>query len=316
MKERKEMVLIALGGNALLQAGEIGSAEVQIKHVQDSVPRFIELIDAGYRIAITHGNGPQVGDILLRNEMCRDTLPSMPLDVCGAQSQGQIGYMIQRELYNGLAHAKKNIPVACVLTQVLVNSHDPAFKNPTKPIGPFYTEDQAKHLQKEKNWTMVYQQNKGHRRVVPSPEPIDIIEGEEIKTLIDNDMIIISCGGGGIPVIRDEYGALKGVEAVIDKDRTAAVLAKKIGAQILMILSDVDQVAINFGKPNQKNLDKISLEEAKKYIAEGQFGKGSMQPKVEAACQFVKQGGKRAIITSLEKCKLALDGRTGTVITL
>jgi carbamate kinase len=312
----KETVLIALGGNALLQAGEIGSAEVQIKHVHDSVPKFVELIDAGYRIAITHGNGPQVGDILLRNEMCRDKIPSMPLDICGAQSQGFIGYMIQRELYNALELAKKNIPVACLLTQVLVNQHDAAFKNPTKPIGPFYTEDQAKNLQKEKGWVMVYQQGKGHRRVVPSPEPLDIIEGEEIKTLIDNDMIIISCGGGGIPVIRQEDGTLIGVEAVIDKDKTASVLAKKIGAQILMILTDVDRVAINFGKPNQKNLEKITLEEAQKYIAEGQFGKGSMQPKVEAACQFVKQGGKKAIITSLEKCKLALDGRTGTIITL
>ena len=200
----KEMVLIALGGNALLQAGELGSAEVQIKHVQESAPRFIELIDAGYKIAITHGNGPQVGDILLRNEMCKDSLPPMPLDVCGAQSQGQIGYMIQRELYNALELAKKNMPVACVLTQVLVNSHDPAFKNPTKPIGPFYTEAQSKQLQKEKNGTMVYQQNKGYRRVVPSPEPLDIIEGEEIKTLIDNDMIIISCGGGAPPSVPTE----------------------------------------------------------------------------------------------------------------
>jgi carbamate kinase len=310
----KEKVLIALGGNALLRKGEKGTVEDQLKHVHDTADKFLELIKEGYKISITHGNGPQVGDILLKNEMAKDTLPSMPLDVCGAQSQGFIGYMIQRVLINKLSEANKHIPVVTVLTQVLVNKDDPDFQSPSKPIGPFYSKEEAETLKKEKGWSIVEQIGKGFRRVVPSPDPIDIIEGYVIKKLFKKKVLVISCGGGGIPVIKDSKGDLIGVEAVIDKDHTAAVLAHIIGANILMILTDVEKVFLNFGKEDQKGLDKLSIKEAKEYLKEGEFAKGSMGPKVHAACNFIKNGGKKAIITSLEKCKEALLGKTGTHI--
>lgn len=309
-------ILIALGGNALLQAGEEGTSEQQLSHVKETAARCLEIIQEGYRLILTHGNGPQVGAILLQNEIAKDTIPPMPLDICGAESQGLIGYMIQREFYNVLELSKVAKPIACVLTQVLVNTHDPAFANPTKPIGPFYKEEESKLLEKERGWKMVYQQGKGFRRVVPSPIPITIVEKEVIKDLIERDVIVIACGGGGIPVIRENNGTLTGVEAVIDKDRTAAVLGNNLGADVLMILTDVDKIAINFGKKDQRFLDKITVDEAKKYIADGHFGKGSMEPKVQAACHFVENGGKKAIITSLNKSKMALDGLTGTIITL
>ena len=220
----KEKVLIALGGNALLRSDEKGTAEEQLKHVEETCRHFNEIIEQGYRVAVTHGNGPQVGAILLQNESAKDEVPSMPLDICGAESQGLIGYMIQRLFYNRMKESEKHLPVATVLTQVLVSKEDPAFKTPTKPIGPFYSKEEAERLKNEKNWTMVEQTGKGFRRVVPSPEPIDIIEGEIIKKLIDDQTFVISCGGGGIPVVKDENGSLKGIEAVIDKDHTASVL--------------------------------------------------------------------------------------------
>ena len=309
-------VLIALGGNALLRADERGSDKEQLKHVKETCLHFLKIIESGYNIAITHGNGPQVGAILLKNELCSEKLPSMPLDICGAESQGLIGYMIQRELYNILERNKKDIQVISILTQVLVDKKDEAFENPTKPIGPFYKETEKNKIEKERGWKMVYQEGKGFRRVVPSPFPLSIIEGDIIKKLFDEEYVVIACGGGGIPVIREDEDTLIGVEAVIDKDRTAAVLAKKIGAETLLILTDVERVAIDFGKPSQKNLSKLNALEAEKYIKEGQFGKGSMEPKIEAAINFLRHGGKKAIITSLEKSKAALDGKTGTIITL
>ncbi|KPK33681.1 MAG: carbamate kinase [Chlamydiae bacterium SM23_39] len=311
-----EKVLIALGGNALLRAEDKGTYEDQIKHVKETASQFLKIIEAGYQLAITHGNGPQVGAILLQNEIAKDQIPSMPLDICGAESQGLIGYMLQREFYNVLEEVKLGISIVALLTQVLVNKNDPAFENPTKPIGPFYSEEEKIKLEKEKKWKMIYQENKGYRRVVPSPIPIDIVEGEIIKELYDNKVIVISCGGGGIPVIRRDDGSLMGVEAVIDKDNTGAVLAKKIGADTFMILTDVEKVYLNFGKKNQKELNKITVAEAKKYIEEEEFGTGSMKPKVEAACRFLEQGGKKVIITALEKSVNALRGLTGTVITL
>jgi carbamate kinase len=309
-------VLIALGGNALLRANESGTDKEQLKHVKETCLHFLKIIESGYNIAITHGNGPQVGAILLKNELCSEKLPSMPLDICGAESQGLIGYMIQRELYNILERNSKDIKVISILTQVLVDKKDEAFENPTKPIGPFYRETEKNKIEKERGWKMVYQEGKGFRRVVPSPIPLSIIEGDIIKKLFDEEYVVIACGGGGIPVIREDEDTLIGVEAVIDKDRTAAVLAKRIGAETLLILTDVERVALDFGKPSQKNLSKLSEIEAEKYIKEGQFGKGSMEPKIEAAISFLKHGGKKAIITSLEKSKDALDGKTGTVITL
>lgn len=308
-----QKLLIALGGNAILKAGEKGTAGEQFMRIHETCSHFLELIQAGYKLAITHGNGPQVGAILLQNEIAKDKLPAMPLDVCGAESQGLIGYMFSRQLFSRLKIAGVHKEVVCLVTQTLVDKDDPAFKNPVKPIGPFYKEKEAEVLKAEKKWQMVLQTGKGYRRVVPSPEPVDIIEGKVIEELFEQDKIVIACGGGGIPVIQTADGALKGVEAVIDKDYTAAVLAKKIKADILLILTDVEAVAINFGSPEQKNLAKLSIVEAEKYLKAGEFASGSMGPKVEAAMRFAKTGGK-AIITSLEKVKEALEGQSGTLI--
>jgi len=314
-KKKKETVLIALGGNALQRSGEKGTAEEQLAHVRETSDRCVEILEGGYSLVITHGNGPQVGSILLKNEYSEDKLPPMPLDICGAETQGMIGYMIQQQLYNYLRAKNRKENVVTLCTQTLVDQKDPAFKTPTKPIGPFYTEKHAHELREAKGWHIIEQVGKGFRRVVPSPMPIDIIEADIIKKCIADGVIVVACGGGGIPVIKEANGNLKGVEAVIDKDRTAAVLGHKIGAEILMILTDVEQVAINFGTPQQKNLDHLTIEEAKKYLKEGEFGVGSMGPKVEAACTFIQSGGKRALITSLEKAKDALEGLTGTSIT-
>ena len=310
----KEKVLIALGGNALLQAGEKGTDEDQLIHVKETAKHFVDIIKEGYLISVTHGNGPQVGAILLQNEISQKTIPPMPLDICGAESQGFIGYMIQRLTFNEITRQADDIKVATILTQVLVDIEDPAFKNPSKPVGPYYTKEQAATFKEEKKWTMVEQIGKGYRRCVPSPEPLEIVEAFSIKALFEKKVIVISCGGGGIPVIKNDDGTLIGVEAVIDKDKTAAVLAQTIKADILMVLTDVEKAYINFHQENQSALGEITVSEARKYLKEDQFGKGSMGPKIEAACRFVEKGGKKSIITSLEKALFALNGKTGTII--
>lgn len=307
-------VLVALGGNAILKHGEKGTAEGQMANIKNTVSHLIKLIQEGYHIVITHGNGPQVGDILLKNEISKNQLPPMPLDVCGAESQGFIGYLIQQSFVNALHNAGLDSHVVTILTQTIVSKDDPAFNNPRKPIGPFYSAEDAEKLKKEKNWNMVQDNGKGFRRVVPSPEPIGIVEEFSIKKLFNENFIIIACGGGGVPVTKCKDGTLKGIEAVIDKDHTAALFAKLVDADYLLILTDVEKVSINYQKPTQKSLDKMTVAEAEKYISEGQFPKGSMGPKVEAAIRFVKSGGKRAIITSLEMAIKGLEGKTGTSI--
>jgi carbamate kinase len=307
-------ILIALGGNALLKHGERGTADEQMAHVRESCRHLVRIIQEGYKVAITHGNGPQVGDILLKNEMSKDKLPAMPLDICGAESQGMIGYMMQRGLDNHLKAAGIEKQVVTIFTQTLVGANDPAFKDPSKPIGPYYTEEQSKSCKEKLGWDMVFQIGKGYRRVVPSPEPVSIVEGEAIKHLFDEGMVVIACGGGGVPVVRNDGGSLQGVEAVIDKDHTAAVLGKIIGADILMILTDAKKVSLNYGKPDQKDLDTLSIADAAKYATQGQFPKGSMGPKVESCVRFVKAGGERAIIAALEDGVDALSGKAGTKI--
>lgn len=302
-------ILIALGGNALMRSTEKGTWDEQVLHAKHTCHQIEQLLEAGYQVAITHGNGPQVGSILLQNEMSKEKIPAMPLDVCGAESQGMIGYMMQRELKHQL---KEKHSVVTIVSQVVVDHKDPSFQNPTKPIGPFYTEKEAEEKKKLHQWTMVYQQGKGFRRVVPSPKPIDIIEKDVIKRLYDQKEIIIACGGGGIPVIVEKTGEIKGIEAVIDKDSTGALLAHILGVDFFVILTDVEKVAINFGKANQKNLDSLTIKEAQDYANDGQFAKGSMGPKVSAAMSFIQSGGHEAIITSLEKCTEALRGLTGT----
>ncbi len=309
-------ILVALGGNAILQHRGTGTAEEQFSNIETTCNQLVHLLLLGHHIAITHGNGPQVGDILLKNELAKNTLPSMPLDVCGAESQGMIGYMMQQSLDNQLKSVGLNRKVVTLLTQTLVDAHDPAFKNPSKPIGPFYSAMEASKLRQERGWTIVNDSGRGYRRVVPSPNPTAIIESETIKSLYDAGVVVVASGGGGIPVIRPKgQKVIRGVEAVIDKDLAAALLASSLSTEVLLILTDVQKVAINFGKPNEMPLEKLTLADCEKYLSEGQFPSGSMGPKVEAARRFVQSGGDKSIITSLDHAIDALEGRNGTVIT-
>ena len=308
-------IVIALGGNALQSKNSAPTAEGQLEVVKNTCERIADICSQGYEVAIVHGNGPQVGRILLASETAKDVTPAMPFDVCGAMSQGYIGYHIQQALRYALNIRNINYPVLTVATQMIVDEKDPGFTNPTKPIGPFYTEEEAKALQEEKGYTMKEDAGRGWRRVVASPIPKKIVEIEAIKNLWDTS-IVISCGGGGIPVVEKMNGTLEGVAAVIDKDFAAELLAEQVEADTLMILTEVEKVAINWGKPDQKNLDHMSLAEAARYVEEGQFAPGSMLPKVEAAMKFARTyPNKKAIITSLDKAIDALEGKTGTVIT-
>jgi carbamate kinase len=309
-----QKVLVALGGNAILKHGERGTAEEQFENVRKTCRHLARLIKDGYTIAITHGNGPQVGDILLKNELSKNALPPMPLDICGAQSQGMIGYMLQQSMRNELKKVGIDRQVVSVVTQTIVDRNDSAFAHPTKPIGPFYTAVEAERLRQEKKWTMVEDSGRGYRRVVPSPHPKEIVEKNTIKTLFESDAVVIAVGGGGIPVIAREDGGLEGTVAVIDKDLGAQMFANNVGAEVLLLLTDVSKVFLNYGKPGQTALSKMTIAEAKRYLREGQFAQGSMAPKVEAAIKFLEAGGKEAIISSLEEAGKALAGKAGTTI--
>lgn len=309
-------ILVSLGGNAILQRGQKGTIEEQAANVQNTAKHLARLLQRGEKIAITHGNGPQVGNILLQNEIAKDTLPAMPLDVCGAESQGMIGYLLQRAMRSELEAGGPNLPVTTIITQTLVDPKDPAFKNPTKPVGPFYNATESAELERLKGWHMISDSGRGYRRVVPSPTPLDILEKETIIRLYESGALVISAGGGGIPVIKEGDGKLRGVEAVLDKDRTAALLAKIVAADTLLILTDVDRVTLNYGKPNQKALDRMTVQDCRKYLVEGQFPPGSMGPKIESAVYFLSNsGGKRVVIASLENAESALEGTAGTTIT-
>ena len=315
MSDSKGKVVIALGGNALQSGKGPATAEAQLEVVKNTCERVAEISNMGYEVAVVHGNGPQVGRIVMASEAAKDVTPSMPFDVCGAMSQGYIGYHIQQCLRYALNKSNRNVPVVTVATQVVVDENDPAFQNPTKPIGPFYSEEEAKALEEEKGWTMKEDAGRGWRRVVASPKPVRIVEIDSVKQLWE-DNIVITCGGGGIPVVERMDGHMEGVAAVIDKDFAAELLAEQIEADMLIILTEVEKVAINFNKPDQQDLDHLTLMEAARYINEGQFPAGSMLPKVEAAMKFVRMfPSKKAIITSLDKAVDALEGNTGTVIT-
>ena len=310
-----EKIVVALGGNALQSGKAEPTAEAQLQVVKNTCERIADISDMGYEVAVVHGNGPQVGRILLASETAKDVTPAMPFDVCGAMSQGYIGYHLQQALKYALNKRNRNIPVATIATQMVVEKDDPGFKNPTKPIGPFYTEEEAKALQEEKGYTMKEDAGRGWRRVVASPIPRKIVEIESVKQLWDST-IVITCGGGGIPVIENWDGSLEGVAAVIDKDFAAELLAEQVDADVLMILTEVEKVAINYNKPDQQDLSHMSLKEAAQYCDEGQFAPGSMLPKVQACMKFVRAyPNKKAIITSLDKAIEALEGKTGTVIT-
>ena len=308
-------IVIALGGNALQTKHSAPTAEAQLEVVKQTCEYIANLSASGYELAIVHGNGPQVGRILLASETAKDVVPAMPFDVCGAMSQGYIGYHIQQSLRYALARRNLNTPVVSLVTQVAVEANDPAFQNPTKPIGAFYTKEEADELTAAKGYIMKEDAGRGYRRVVASPLPRRIVEIGEVKRLW-NDTIVITCGGGGVPVVENADGTLSGVAAVIDKDYAAELLAEQVDADVLMILTEVEKVAINWGKPNQENLSHLSLTDAARYVEEGHFAPGSMLPKVQACMRFVRSNPeKKAIITSLDKAIEALRGETGTVLT-
>lgn len=297
----KIIAVVALGGNALLRGDETGTIKQQEKHTYDTCIHLLKLLEDGYSIVITHGNGPQVGNIMLRNDAGYNAykIPKMPLDICVADSQGGIGYMIERQIKNILTEHKIRKNVVTLVTQVVVDINDPAFKVPTKPIGAFYLKEEAELLSKA-NPNLVFKEDagkRGWRRVVPSPRPQEILNHKIIKGLSKKGNIVIAAGGGGVPVYKDKNKYLQGVEAVIDKDLASALLAREIGAEAFFMLTDVPKVYLNYKKPDQKELNKVTVAKAEKYFAEGQFAAGSMGPKILAAIDFVKNGGKETIIT-------------------
>lgn len=311
-----EKIVVALGGNALQASGKPATAEAQLEVVKNTTRYIADLIGEGYKVVIAHGNGPQVGRIVLQNEAANEITPAMPFDVCGAMSQGMIGYHIQQALKNELQKRGNKKAVSTIVTQVVVDKEDSAFKNPTKPIGPFYTEEEANLLKKEKGYDIVEDAGRGFRRVVASPIPKRIVEIDTVETLVDSGAVVITVGGGGIPVI-EKNGELKGVAAVIDKDLASEKLAEDLDADTLLILTAVDKVSLNFGKSNQVDLDDITVDEAKKYIEEGHFASGSMLPKVEAAIKFAEsKKGRVAIVASLDNCLEAVKGKQGTRISM
>ncbi|MFC7392971.1 carbamate kinase [Scopulibacillus cellulosilyticus] len=307
-------VVVALGGNAILQSKQEGTYENQLNNVKTSCKFLAKLVTEGYKLVITHGNGPQVGNILRQNEEAEEVVPPMPMDVLNGESQGFIGYMMVQSLLNELKRLGHETSVVNLLTRVQVSKDDEDFKDPSKPIGAFYSEEEAKALADERNWNMKEDANRGWRRVVPSPKPIKILEAQAIKDLTEAGHIVVCCGGGGIPVIRKEDGTYEGIEAVIDKDRSGYKLAEEVNADIFMILTDVDNVFINFGKPDQKSLEKLTVKELESYMNAGHFSKGSMGPKVESALNFAKRASSTSIICSLEKVDKALRGESGTII--
>lgn len=312
-KEMAQRVVIALGGNAILRPGQEATVEVQMENIKTSAEQIAKIEALNYEVVLTHGNGPQVGNILQQNELAKEVVPPFPLDVCNAESQGFIGYMLEQSIKNRLYTTDSTADVVTMLTQIEVDKNDPAFDNPTKPIGVFYTEEEAKVLEAEKGWVMMEDAGRGYRRAVASPLPERIHGVDAITHLVTKNMVVIAGGGGGIPVYRDENGQLVGLEAVIDKDRTGKKLAEQVDADAFMMLTDVPNVYINWGQPNQQKLEEISVEEAQRYMDEGHFAAGSMGPKMGAAIDFAL-GGRIAIICALDEADLALQGKAGTRI--
>jgi len=309
---KNPLAVIAIGGNSLITDKTKMSVLDQYRAAGETSHHIAALIAAGYRVVVTHGNGPQVGFILLRSDLAKDVLHQVPLDSCVADTQGAIGYQVGQTLANELKRQNIKKSIATVVTQVLVDKDDPAFTTPTKPIGPFYSEEDARKHETDSGWIMKEDAGRGWRRVVASPKPIDIIEEDTIRLLLDQEVVVIAVGGGGIPVIEKENGELEGRAAVIDKDFASCLLAINLKADLFIISTGVDKVAINFNKPDQKSLDRLTVAEAEQYQAEGQFPAGSMGPKIEAAIDFLKNGGKEVIITQPHLLAEAIKGENGT----
>ena len=305
--------LVAIGGNSLIRAGEKGTIAEQLANTRRTAQAIVGLIQDGYRLVITHGNGPQVGAALLRSERASDQVYGQSLDVCDAATQGEIGYLLQQSLHNELAAVGLARSVVTVLTQVVVRADDPAMLHPTKPIGPVYSRADAEERARTLGWQIVEDASRGYRRVVPSPEPVELVEEDVIRTLLDQDVLVIAAGGGGIPVVRTPAG-LKGVEAVIDKDRVSALLGARLGVSCFMISTDAEQVYLDYRKPTQRALDRVSAAQMECHYQGGQFPPGNMGPKIESALRFLKDGGQEVIITTFEHLRAAARGEAGTHI--
>lgn len=311
--ERKRLI-IALGGNAIIPQGQEGTYTQQMAITTETMRQVAALAAAGHHVVMTHGNGPVVGNIVLRNDagMALHGIPAMPLFVCGADSQGGLGFMLQQALQNALHEQGLRIPVATVVTQVLVDGEDSAFAKPTKPIGPFYDAEDAERVRQEFGWTLVMDSGRGYRRVVPSPLPVEVIEWEAIRTLVEAGVLTIATGGGGVPVLRDADGLLSGCDAVIDKDRASDLLGRLIGAQVLVIITQVERVCVGFGTEHEETLAVLPVSRAAQLLAAGEFPAGSMGPKIEAAISFLAGGGQEVVITSPEHLQAAVAGNKGT----
>ena len=306
------LAIVAMGGHAFMQAGQPGTIEIHEKNAADICAVLMTLVERDYNIVITHGNGPQVGNLLLQDEMTREQVPSMPLDVLVAYTEGWLGYIMQMAMINQLNRRSINRFVVTVVSQVLVDRHDPAFDNPTKPIGPFMEKEEAEDRRDKLGWKVVEDSGRGWRRVVPSPIPKRVIQNKMISDAARRGHIVIACGGGGVPVIRNAQGDFEGVEAVIDKDLTSSILASEIGAELMIILTDVPQVYVNYNKPEQKALGAVTMEEVDQLIGKGHFAPGSMGPKVQGIYNFLRAGGRRGLISNPAGLEAALQGRGGT----
>lgn len=306
-----KLILVAVGGNALIRAGQKGTAQEQFENAVETAQAIVRLIKSGHRVVLTHGNGPQVGAMLTRTELAAAHAYRLPLDCCVAATQGEIGYVLQYAMWQAMQQEALHVPVVSLVTQVLVDSHDPAFQHPTKPIGPFYTKEVAERYRDLFGWVIVEDSSRGYRRVVSSPQPREIIELDAIRACVDRGLVVIAGGGGGIPVFND-HDLSKGVEAVIDKDATSAILASQLNADIFAIATEVEKVCLDFKKPTQRQVDTLTLAECKQFLAVGQFPPGSMGPKISAAMLFLDRGGKEAVITNHEHLFDAIHGRGGT----
>ena len=312
---RPKIAIVAFGGNALLRPEDRGTQEEQIARAKQAARWLAEIVRAEYKLVVVHGNGPQVGNILIQAEEASTKIPPQSLDIAGAQTEGSIGFMLQQAIRNRLETIGLDGDVTTVLTEVEVDAADPAFKRPTKPIGPFFTRYRAEALERDLGWTMREDSGRGWRHVVPSPRPLHILNVKTIARMLDTSSVVIAAGGGGIPVVRGRDGQWRGIEAVIDKDRAASLLAAELHADTYLILTNVPEVSIDFGKPTQRALTRVTVAEAEKYLAEGQFPPGSMGPKIESAIQFVRATGQTVLITDVEHVRDAIAGNGGTTIT-